>query len=117
MLWLSTLLGEKAVQHSFKNTCLSCHQIQNIPSEMIYRRYLLKYSSRQAIRKQMFNYLKHPSVNRAIMPPQFFKKFPLKEATTLNDTELLKMIDLYISHYDIRPRLQIIPKQDGHTGL
>jgi len=56
----------------------------------------------------MFSYLKSPSIEHSIMPAQFFKKFPQKEATSLNDHTLMKMIETYIIYFDIAPKLQIV---------
>lgn len=90
----------------FKN-CISCHVSEQVPSELIYRRYLIKYSSHKKIKKVMFEYLKKPSIDRTIMPKQFFNKFPQKEPSHLAEEELLKGIEAYLEFYDIQKRLQL----------
>jgi hypothetical protein len=75
---------------------------QKIPSELIYRRYLLYYSSKDVIREKMYRYLKNPKKENSIMPRQFFLKFPMKRKVEINGT---KLIDEYMDFFDIKARL------------
>jgi len=90
-----------------EDKCLSCHQAQSIPSEMIYRRYLLKYSSKDLIREKIYRYFLSPTTQESIMPSQFFSKFPLKEPTKMNEKELRDLIDRYIDYFDVSHKLYI----------
>jgi len=105
---LCSLQGsEKAAPSLLERECLQCHQAQKIPSESTYRRHLLKYSSKGRIREMMLAYLKAPSVKKSIMPPQFFSKFLIKEASQLKEEVLRKRIDDYIDYFDINKKLFI----------
>jgi hypothetical protein len=64
--------------YSLEKKCINCHKKQKIPSELIYRRYLMKYSTNKRIEKAIFTYLTHPKKESSIMPPQFF--FPKYES-------------------------------------
>ncbi len=55
----------------------------------------------------MLAYLKAPSVDTSIMPPQFFSKFPIKEVSQLKEEVLRKRIDDYIDYFDISQKLFI----------
>ena len=99
-------------ERSMQKACLACHVQQQIPSEMIYRRYLMKYSSKARIREQIFTYLKAPSAQSSIMPAQFFKKYPLKEPSKHDDETLQSLIDAYIDHYDVRKKLYVVPEKE-----
>lgn len=88
-----------------QDACLSCHVRQQIPSELIYRRYLMKYSTRDRIEKAMFAYLKEPLQSRSIMPQQFFLKFPMKEAAETEEKELRREIRTYLERFDIKKKL------------
>ena len=57
---------------SLEKECLRCHQNQQIPNKLIYKRYLKKYSTSKRIEKMMLQYLKNPQKEHSIMPPQFF---------------------------------------------
>jgi len=101
--------AEKVPPFALQNKCLACHTQQKIPSEAIYRRYLLKYSSKALIREKILAYLRKPSEKHSIMPPQFFSKFPLKEPSDLDEKQLAQLVDAYIDYFDIGKRLRVLP--------
>ena len=88
-----------------EHQCLACHKAQKIPSELIYRRYLMRYSDPEIIKEQMFTYLKEPKKENSIMPKQFFLKFSMKEMLDLNSTALEEGIEAYVEFFDIKKRL------------
>jgi hypothetical protein len=92
---------------SLQKNCLNCHKQQQIPNELIYRRYLVKYSTHKAIKQSLLEYLKNPQKENSIMPNPFFLKFPQKEAMDLNETELGGHIDEFLDHFDIRKVLSL----------
>jgi hypothetical protein len=88
-----------------ENNCISCHIEQKIPSELIYRRYLLTYSTNKKIKEILFSYLKNPKKKNSIMPKQFFLKFPEKKALDLDDNLLNESIDAYLNYFDVKGKL------------
>jgi hypothetical protein len=104
--------SDKTAPPELERECLRCHTAQKIPSEAIYRRYLLKYSSKEMIRGKMFSFLRSPSVKKSIMPPQFFSKFPLTGRSELNDESLRQRIDEYVDYFDVNPRLYVLPEKN-----
>jgi hypothetical protein len=106
VLFMLTLTGGIFAQtDTLENDCLSCHKAQQIPSKLIYRRYLIKYSTEARIEDAIFSYLKNPQKSTSIMPPQFFLKFPMKEALDLEDERLHKNIKAYLKAFDIKKKL------------
>ena len=93
-----------ASQISLQNACLSCHEEQQIPSELIYRRYLMKYSTDKRMGKAILHYLKDPKKSHSIMPLQFFLKFPMKKALKLDNTELKAGIKQYLEKFDVKKK-------------
>jgi hypothetical protein len=91
---------------SLERACLECHKAQQIPSEMIYKRYLMRYSTQTAIKKAMKAYVLLPQKSDSIMPSQFFLKFPMKEKTTLNAKQLEQSIQAYVERFDVKKRLK-----------
>ena len=87
--------------------CIKCHINQKIPSELIYRRYLMKYSDKNIINNKIMKYLKQPKIENSIMPKQFFLKFPMKNRLNANEIYLKKDIDEYIKLFDIQNRLTL----------
>ncbi len=92
---------------TLERECLQCHKEQKIPSEATYRRYLRKYSSKATIKEKMLVYLKTPTVEQSIMPPQFFSKFTIKEGSQLEEKELRNRINDYVDYFDINKKLFI----------
>ncbi len=90
-----------------RKECLQCHVEQQIPSALIYRRYLMKYSTFERMQKAIFSYIKNPDQKHSIMPPQFFLKFPMKEVSTLDDDTLQKMIKRYLNTFDVKKKLTL----------
>jgi len=105
ILWLLFSIGVVAQEHTMEQDCLSCHKAQQIPSNLIYRRYLMKYSTDARMQEAMFRYLKDPNKSNSIMPPQFFLKFPMKESLSLNDTILKRDIKRYLEQFDVKKKL------------
>ncbi len=96
--------------NSLEKDCLECHKREKIPSSIIYKRYLLNFSTKNRIKKTMFNYLKTPNKDNSILPKQFFIKFKIKQPSSLNNKELNKSIDEFIEKYDLAKKL-FLPKK------
>ena len=96
-------------KQQLQKECLQCHVDQQIPSALVYRRYLMKYSTFERMEGAIYTYIKNPDQKHSIMPPQFFLKFPMKEATTLDDDMLQKMIKSYLNTFDVKKKF-ILPQ-------
>ncbi len=96
-------------KQQLQKECLQCHVEQQIPSALIYRRYLMKYSTFERMEKAIFTYIKNPDKKRSIMPSQFFLKFPMKEKTMLDDDTLQKTIKSYLNTFDVKKKL-VLPQ-------
>jgi hypothetical protein len=93
------------IQESTLDTnCLACHQEQQIPSALIYKRYLMKYSTDARMEEAIYTYLKDPDQAYSIMPAPFFSKFPMKEKGSFNDVDLRKNIRLFLEKYTMKSR-------------
>ena len=95
--------------YTLENYCLSCHKKNQIPSELIYKRYLMKYSTNKNMKDAMYSYMKNPKKVTSIMPTPFFLRFPMKEKISLSDKRLRKFIEEYLEAYDIRKKLILQP--------
>ncbi len=94
-----------SAKQQLQNNCLQCHTQEQIPSELIYRRYLMTYSTQEEMQNAIFNYLKDPKKENSIMPPPFFFKFPMKETLDLNDESLEKNIGAFLDTFDVKKKL------------
>ena len=85
--------------------CLQCHNQEQIPNGLIYRRYLMTYSTQEAIKTAILKYLKNPRQENSIMPHPFFSKFSMKEASDLDDENLKKNIQTFLDTFDLKKKL------------
>ena len=93
------------VKQEVYQKCLQCHGHEQIPNKLIYRRYLKKYSTQEAMGKAIFKYLKDPKQEKSIMPHPFFSKFPMKEASVLDDEDMKKNIQTFLDTFDLKKKL------------
>ena len=92
-------------QNVLTQYCFSCHNEQQIPDNLIYKRYLMKYSTNERMNEAMFDYLKDPKKEHSIMPAPFFLKFPMKKKMHLDEKVLHEAIQAYLRKYDMKKRL------------
>ena len=109
LIFLCVLVLGVYGSEGLEKNCLSCHRAQQVPSELIYRRYLMRYSTKEAMEKAIFAYVKNPTKQSSIMPLQFFLKFPMKEENSLENKVLKSMIKGYVEHFDIKKKLMLKP--------
>jgi len=88
------------------NACLKCHRDNRLPNKMIYKKYLMKYSTKENMKRAMFNYLKNPDPKNSIMPMPFFDKFNIQKKLDMSDEELLKYIEEFIEKFDIQKNIR-----------
>lgn len=108
-LFTFSLWGNSEIQitKTLDDTCLSCHAQQQIPNRLVYKRYLMQYSTDKRMEEAIFTYLKNPSKKTSIMPPQFFLKFPMKEKLHLDDYQLRNGIRNYLKRFDLKAHIII----------
>ncbi|PHS41042.1 MAG: hypothetical protein COB07_03355 [Sulfurovum sp.] len=110
-LLLVSLYAEESLsaKQQLQNNCLNCHTEDQIPNDLIFRRYLMKYSTEEAMSKAILKYLKDPQQKNSIMPHPFFSKFPMKEALNLNDATLKKNIHTFLETFAVKKKL-VLPQ-------
>jgi hypothetical protein len=69
------------------------------------KKYTLKYSSEEKIKKAIFQYLKNPTFKKSILPVEYLNKFGIKEKTTMDDKTLKDMIDIYYNKFNMHSKL------------
>lgn len=108
MIFSISILAENMTieeKHQLQKNCLECHHLEQIPNELIYRRYLMTYSTKEAMQEAIIKYMKHPKQENSIMPPPFFSKFTMKQASELNDETLKKNIQRFLDTFDLKKKL------------
>lgn len=105
ILLLITLLLNSLHGSTFKENCLSCHE-NDFKFGMIIKKYTQKYSSEARIKEAMFEYLRAPSVEMAILPYEYINRFGIKQKSDLDDKTLKEMIDIYYDEFNIKDKIQ-----------
>ncbi len=105
-LFLLIMIGTQ-LSANFQTACIECHNKEGIPTQELYKRYLVKYSAHSAIKEAMFHYLKNPSIKTSIMPEPFINKFGIQKRTTLSDKALKSYINELVETYNLRKKLYI----------
>jgi hypothetical protein len=90
--------------------CTACHSMQAPPLSLVYRRYLMLYSSKGRVAERMVAFLTHPTKKGSSMPegmksrfnPQNHPPFPLEEAK--------EAVGELIEREDLLKRI-VIPKE------
>jgi len=104
---VANVLAQSPTNTTLEANCLACHREQKLPDNLIYRRYLLRYSSAKRIEKALSAYLKHPRQEASIMPAEFFLRFPMREPLKMDDQTLHRYVRKYIDYFDVRKRLRM----------
>lgn len=89
---------------SFEKNCLNCHG-DDFKFNMMLKRYTLKYSSEEKIKKAIFEYLKNPTFEKSILPVGYLNRFGIKEKMTMDDKLLRDMIDIYYDKFNMHSKL------------
>ena len=105
-LFAAEQMSEK---EALQSNCLSCHAQDQIPNGLIYKRYLVKYSTKDAMTQAILQYIKAPKKENSVMPPPFFLKFPMKKASDCDDEVLKQNIRYFLDAFDMKKRL-ILPQ-------
>lgn len=96
-----TLTKEEALE---KN-CLACHKKEQIPNTLVYRRYLVKYSTHDTMKQAIVKYLKNPQQEHSVMPPPFFLKFAMKKTWEMDDKTLDENTEAFLEKFDMKKKL------------
>jgi hypothetical protein len=90
----------------YNENCLVCHKPLSFNLKSIYFDYLLKYSSEDAVKLALIDYLKEPNKDTTVMPKDYIRSFGLKNRTLLSDKELKKAVDYYWDIYKVFGKLK-----------
>lgn len=89
--------------------CLDCHKKEQIPNTLIYRRYLVKYSTHDAMLHAIVKYMKDPKKEKSVMPPPFFLKFSMKTKLDMNTRKLEEGTRAFLKMFDMKKKL-VLPE-------
>ncbi len=102
-----SFINLQAKENIYKKNCVSCHKNQAVTLDKLFFQYLLKYSSERMVKKSLFNYLKHPSYFKTVMPEGYINRYGVKLPSKLSGKKLKKAIDIYWEKYKVFGKLKI----------
>ncbi|MEA3289903.1 MAG: hypothetical protein U9Q04_06930 [Campylobacterota bacterium] len=105
-LLIFTLLTTSCYGDIYEKSCVSCHKKLPVGLDKLFFRYLLKYSSKKDMLKNLKQYLIYPSVETTVMPESFIDRFGIKSKTTLKPKEIDEALEVYWQKYKVFGRLK-----------
>ena len=90
----------------YDKNCVTCHKDIEVSIDKYFYRYLLIYSSEEAVKFAMKEYLQNPTKEKTIMPESFIARFGIKDKTTLSEEELDEALEIYWQKYKVFGKLQ-----------
>ncbi len=105
IIFMPLLFTIGSFANNFESDCLKCHKQSAIPMDMIYKRYLLEFSSHEDMKRAMVNFLKNPTKQKSMLPKGLLMGMSIKEKSNLSDKQLEDRIDEYLKIYDIKKRI------------
>ncbi|MEA3353121.1 MAG: hypothetical protein U9Q33_04810 [Campylobacterota bacterium] len=106
LLLIFILITTSCYSDIYENNCVSCHKKLPVGLDKLFFRYLLKYSSKKELQKNLKQYLLDPSSETTVMPESFIDRFGIKSKTTLKPKELDKSLEVYWQTYKVFGRLK-----------
>lgn len=103
-LILTLILSIFLPASTFEQNCLSCHD-NYFKFNMMMKKYTLKYSSEEKIKKAMFEYLKNPTYEKSVLPFGYLNRFGIKEESFLEDKVLKDMINIYYEKFNLKDKI------------
>ncbi len=98
-----------AGQSAIPQRCTVCHEKSAPPLSLVYRRYLMLYSSKARIEKKMVDFLTAPSKEKSAMPEGMKNRFNPQNHPAFATSVAKEAVDKLIEKEDLIPRI-VVPK-------
>ena len=112
ILLILALPGFAAEPTSLPARCTACHTKNAPPLSLIYRRYLMLYSSKERIQKRMIDFLRAPSKAKSAMPEGMKNRFNPQKHPAFSPQIAKKTVDTLIEKEDLIPRIVVPGRPD-----
>ena len=105
MILILALSGLVAESVSPPARCAVCHEKSAPPLSLIYRRYLMLYSSKERIQKRMIDFLSAPSKAKSAMPEGMKNRFNPQKHPVFIPRVARKAVDKLIEQENLVSRI------------
>ncbi len=112
MILVLILSGLAAEPTSPLARCAVCHTKSGPPLSLIYRRYLMLYSSKERIRKHMVDFLTAPSKEKSAMPEGMKNRFNPQKHPIFPPQIAKKAVETLIEKENLIPRIVVPGRPD-----
>ncbi len=109
-LLILALSGFAAEPTLVPGRCAVCHTKNGPPLSLIYRRYLMLYSSKERIQKRMIDFLSAPSKTKSAMPEGMKNRFNPQKHPAFSPPVAKKVVEALIEKEELIPRI-VVPRQ------
>ncbi len=110
ILLILVLSGFAAEPTSLPARCTACHTTSGPPLSLIYRRYLMLYSSKERIQKRMIDFLRTPSKAKSAMPEGMKNRFNPQKHPAFSPKIAKKAVDTLIEKEDLIQKIIVRKK-------
>lgn len=93
--------------------CLTCHEVSAPPLSLVYRRYLMLYSSKDRIEKRMVSFLTAPSKEKSSMPEGMKNRFNPQNHPVFEKEEARRAVKRVIEKEDLIKRIVVKPPKEA----
>ncbi len=90
--------------------CAACHNASAPPLSLVYRRYLMLYSSKERIQKRMIDFLLAPSKAKSSMPEGMKNRFNPQKHPAFSPQIAKKAVDTLIEKEDLIQKIIVREK-------
>ncbi|WP_457603101.1 hypothetical protein [Nitratifractor sp.] len=111
-LLILALSGFAAEPTLLPGRCAACHTKNAPPLSLIYRRYLMLYSSKERIQKRMIDFLLAPSKAKSAMPEGMKNRFNPQKHPAFSPQISKKAVETLIEKEDLIPRIVVPGRPD-----
>lgn len=90
----------------YEKNCVACHK--NLPTSLqrMFMNYLLVYGGEKNMKAGLKHYLQYPSKHITVMSNLFIENYPIKERTTLSNSEIDEALDTYWDKFKVFNKLE-----------
>ncbi len=110
LLLCLTLLVAFGREEAPDRRCLTCHDVSAPPLSLLYRRYLMLYSSKDRIEERMVSFLTAPSKEKSSMPEGMKNRFNPQNHPIFEKEEARRAVKRVIEKEDLIKKIIEPPK-------
>ncbi|RLA71466.1 MAG: hypothetical protein DRG09_00030 [Epsilonproteobacteria bacterium] len=106
VLLISGASTQLSSSDAYERYCVECHRELPTSLQRMFMRYLLVYGGEKNVKAGLKHYLKYPLKEISVMSDLFIDNYGIKQKTTLNDTQIDEVLDIYWERFKVIDKLK-----------